>query len=823
MTRRGHPFARSIRLFSWVLLALLINVNALNPAYAGEAAPLPPDVDPATAEPAMESEEPLLPPAGPDAVEMTLDEAAPEVTLAPVPQGTGTVSRVQVQGAQRIEPGSVLSYVLLRTGQAYDADAADRSLKALFDTGLFADVRLEWDGGVLTVVVVENPILNQVVYEGNRAVSEADLNREVQVRPRMVFTRARVQADVGRIIELFRRSGHFAATVEPKIIQRPQNRVDLVFEITEGPVTGVAAINFIGNQVFSDADLRQQIATTTSAWWKFLSTNDNYDPDRLTFDREQLRRFYLSRGYADFRVVSVAAELTPDRRDFFITFTIEEGDLYNFGAINIESQIRDLNPEILRPLLDVKEGDTYDATVIDRSIEALTFAAGTRGFVFVDISPRVVRDVENRLVELTFTINEAPRVYVERINIIGNSRTRDEVIRREFRLAEGDAFNRVLSDRSRTRVRSLGFFSNVTIREEPGSAVDRTVLTVAVAEQPTGELALGAGFSSIQGLLLDFSYTERNLFGRGQFLRTSMSIGIFQKTYDFRFTEPYFLGRPLSAGFLLYKVITNFSRQIGYISSVSAFGLNLGFPVSEYGRLSPHYNFQYTQISPVIGSSVAIQLAAGGYSTSALGYTYTYDTRDDIILPNRGWSFIFSQDVAGFGGTLKFLRTVGQASYWHPWFFGLTGSITLGTGYVSAFSGQTIPINERFFKGGPSFRGFRIAGVGPRDIVGNASLGGQFYAIGTYQVRLPQILPEDYGIRLSLFSDFGTLGLIQGAQNFCAFNICVKDDMAMRVTAGLAINWRSPFGPVEIDIVYALLKESYDKPETIRFTAGTVF
>ncbi|HYM16927.1 MAG TPA: outer membrane protein assembly factor BamA, partial [Micropepsaceae bacterium] len=616
-----------------------------------------------------------LPPA------MTLDQAAPPVMLAPAPPGQGTITRIVVQGTQRIEPDSVLSYMLLREGQAYDPAVADRSLKALFDTGLFADVRMSWDGATLTVNVVENPILNQVVYEGNSKLSDADLNKEVQVRPRMVFTRARVQADVQRIIELYRRSGRFAATVEPKIIQRPQNRVDLVFEINEGPTTGVAQINFIGNRVFSDSDLRDQIVTTTSAWWKFLSTNDNYDPDRLTFDREQLRRFYLSRGYADFRVISAVAELTPDRQNFYITFTLDEGQLYSFGNIQIQSQIRDLNPDALKPLLLTNTGDVYDATQIDKSVEALTYAAGTQGFVFVDIRPRVQRNPMTKTIDLVYEIDQAPRVYIERINIVGNVRTRDEVIRREFRLAEGDAFNRVLADRSRTRVRALGFFSDVQIKEDPGSSPDRTVLTVTVTEQPTGELALGAGYSSQQGLLLDFSYTERNLFGRGQFVRTSVSIGTFQKDYDFRFTEPYFLGRPLAAGFIAYKVITDFSQQIGYISDVTAAGIQFGFPVSEFGRISPHYNFQYTDITATGTTSEAIRLSQGQYSASSIGYTYTYDTRDDPLKPTKGWNFAVSQDVAGLSGDLKYLRSVAGVEYYHPFFFGLVAEAAFNTGY----------------------------------------------------------------------------------------------------------------------------------------------
>jgi outer membrane protein insertion porin family len=467
MTLSGHPFARSFRLVAWALMAT-VSIAALAP-YVASAQPAPPPAPQPIPMPP-----PPAPPPGPGGLapgpEMTLDQAAPQVTPMPAPQGQGPIQRIVVEGTQRIEPDSVLSYLLLRQGQAYDPAIADRSLKVLFDTGLFSDVRMDWDGMTLTVRVVENPILNQVVYEGNSQLSDTDLNKEVQVRPRMVFTRARVQADVQRIIELYRRSGRFAATVEPKIIQRPQNRVDLVFEINEGPTTGVAAINFIGNRVFADADLREQIATTTSAWWKFLTTNDNYDPDRLTFDREQLRRYYLSRGYADFRVVSAIAELSPDRQNFYITFTVDEGELYHFGKVQIQSQIRDLNPNDLQPLLLTNEGDVYDATLIDRSIEALTYAAGTRGFVFIDIRPRVQRNPMTKTIDLFYDIEEAPRVYVERINIIGNTRTRDDVIRREFRLAEGDAFNRVLADRSRTRIRALGFFRDVTIREDPGSA-----------------------------------------------------------------------------------------------------------------------------------------------------------------------------------------------------------------------------------------------------------------------------------------------------------------------------------------------------------------
>jgi len=765
--------------------------------------------------------------------------AAPPI-IAPALQGI--VQDIAVEGTQRIEPDSVIAYMVLRPGQPYDPVIADTSLKLLFDTGLFADVRMNWDGSTLTVRVVENPILNQVVFEGNSSISEDNLSDEVQVEPRIVFTRARVQADVQRIIELYRRSGYFAATVEPAIIQRPQNRVDLIFEINEGPTTGVAAINFIGNRIFPDSVLRDQILTTESAWWKFLSTNDNYDPDRLTFDREQLRGYYIARGYADFHVVSAVAELAPDRRNFYITFTVDEGERYNFGIIRIESQIEDLPGEELMSLLSTQTGEIYSAELIDRSIEALVFEAGTRGYVFVDINPRVQRNAGTGMIDLVYVIEEGPRVYVERINVIGNTRTRDEVVRREFRIAEGDAFNRVLVERSRTNVRALGYFAEVTVTEELGSLPDRTVLNVEVQEQPTGELSLGAGYSSQTSFLGDFSYTERNLFGRGQFLRLAVSYSFFQKTYDMRFQEPFFMGLPLLAGLQLYNTNQDFIDQLGYVSDTTAFGILFGFPVSEFGTLSPHYNYQIATLTAGPSAPLLVILSAGRASTSSLGLTYVYNTYDDPFLPTSGMEFSFNQDIAGLGGDLKYLRTVAGVEFYQAlrnW--DLVGMLRFSAGYISGFDGQPVRINERFFRGGVSFRGFEIAGLGPRDLAsrGRASVGGQLFLMSTFEVRLPQFLPERYGVRFGLFNDFGTLGYLRGVTHVCDFAggtvtnpagvttftpaSCVQDRLSPRASTGLSVNWRSPFGPVAIDFGYAYLKKSYDRTQTIQFRAGTNF
>ncbi|MBV9064015.1 MAG: outer membrane protein assembly factor BamA, partial [Alphaproteobacteria bacterium] len=616
------------------------------------------------------------------------------------------VRDIRVRGTQRIEPGTVLSYMSIRPGDPYNPQTVDASLKTLFATGLFADVKINWDGSLLTVSVVENPIINRVVFEGESKVSEKDLTKEVQLKPRMVFTRAKAQADVQRIIELYRRNGKFAATVDPEIIQRPQNRVDLIFSIVEGPTTGVARISFIGNKVFDDSTLKEQIATEESEWWKFLSTNDNYDPDRLTFDREQLRRFYLKNGYADFRVLSAIAELSPDRRDFYITFTVDEGPIYKFGKVVINSKIRELYPAGLRPLVPIISGRTYNAELVDKSIDALTNAAGTKGFAFAEIHPRIARNKAKHTIDVVFDIEQGPRVYIEKINIAGNTRTLDKVIRREFRLVEGDAFNRVLVDRSRTRIRSLGFFKDVDIKPAPGSQPDRTVLNVNVTEQSTGELQLGVGYSSTSSIVGQFSYTERNLFGRGQFLRASISLSSISKEAVLSFTEPYFLDRPISAGFDVYKTIVQFD-QADYQSDTDAIGLRLGFPTSEYGSVGLRYTYRIDSVNPFANAPSAILLASGTESTSSLGYTYSYNTLDDPLKPRHGLTFQISQDFAGLGGSLKYLRSRAAFSYRRPVLWDqFVATFSANAGYINGYGGQPVRLNERFFEGGDTFRGF---------------------------------------------------------------------------------------------------------------------
>ncbi len=749
-------------------------------------------------------------------------------SVSPAAAQQSVIQQIRVEGNQRIEAATVVSYMTIKPGDPVDAAEIDRSLKTLFVTGLFADVTLRQEADVLVVSVVENPIINRVAFEGNRKLDSDDFEEEVQLKPRVVYTRSKVQTDVQRIIELYRRSGRFAATVEPKVIQLPQNRVDLVFEINEGPVTGVRRINFLGNKKFSSGRLRQEIATKETRFWRFLTSNDNYDPDRLTFDREVLRRFYLARGYADFRVISAVAELTRDGKDFFITFTVDEGKRYRIGDVDINTQLAELDPETLRPLIEFETGDIYNAELIDDTIDALTFAAGVRGFAFVDVRPRVRRDRDNQLINITFQVNEGPRVYIERINVVGNTRTLDRVIRREITLVEGDAFNRVLIDRSKARIRGLGFFSEVEINEEPGSAADRTVLTVEVEEQSTGELSIGAGFSSTDSIIGDFSVSERNLLGRGQFIRLRVSASRRRQQVDIRFTEPYFLGRNLAAGFDLFRIRTDFEDESGFDTDSIGLGLRTGFPLTRFGRLSTRYTLRQDDIEVDDFScqfgfiSLSVCSAAGETTSSIVGYTYFYDRRDDPIEPTRGWDFNLSQDVAGLGGTEAYLRSEVRTNWYHPVpFFGAEGivaNLRVTGGYIFGL-GKDVRLNDRFFRGGPTFRGFETSGVGPRDVVTRDAVGGQLFGIGTAEVVFPLGLPDEFGIKGAIFSDVGTLGVVDEDQ----FTTNVDDTLGLRLSVGVSVLWDSPFGPIRLDFANPLIREDYDQEEAFRFSAGTRF
>jgi outer membrane protein insertion porin family len=728
----------------------------------------------------------------------------------------GMIEEIRIEGAQRVDATTVRSYMRVNPGEPFDPVKIDSSLKSLFATGLFADVTLRREGNALIVVVTENPIINQIGFEGNLRIDDEILDAEVELRPRVVFTRTKVQSDLQRILELYRRQGRFAATVDAKVIQLEQNRVDLVFEINEGPTTTIQSINFIGNREFSDGSLRDEIATSETAFWRFLSTTDTFDPDRLTFDRELLRRFYLKEGYADFQILSVVAELTPDRESFIITFTLEEGVQYQVGEIEVTTTLKDLDPEVLLDQVETVTGDTYDASEVEDTVTNLTESASNLGFAFVDVRPRVQRIRDQRIINLNFEIREGPKVYVERIDIDGNIRTLDRVIRREFRLVEGDAFNGSLLNRSRQRIERLGFFQSVNITTEPGSEPDQLVITADVQEQATGDLSFAAGFSSESGPLGSITLRERNLLGRGQDLRMGFTLSGVSSQIDLSFTEPYFLDRDLSAGFDLFRTVQENDESSFDLERIGG-TLRAGYNFREGVRQVWNYTLKREEVTNVDSDASALVMSDEGTDLeSSIGQTLRWDTRDARFDPRDGHVIRFSTTAAGIGGDVRFLRTTLGGAYYQPILEDVTGRISAEVGNIVGIDYDT-KVSDRFFRGGSTLRGFNTSGIGPRDALTNDALGGKHYYSGTLELSFPVGLPEELNFRGRLFSDVGSLWGIDGDDTD------VDDDSSPRMSVGTGFSWISPFGPVVIDIAKPILKESYDKTELINFSFGTRF
>ena len=749
-------------------------------------------------------------------------------------EAAGVVSAVEVRGNQRIDADTVRSYMLLQPGDAYDSDRSDRSLRSLFATGLFGDVAIARDGSRLVVTVVENPVVNRVAYEGNRRLTDDTIRPEVQMRSRGVFTSQLAQADRQRILNLYARRGRFAARVEPKIIQLDQNRVDVVYEITEGDAALVSRINFVGNASYSDGKLRDVVVTREQAFYRPFSSADTFDPDRLSFDRELLRRYYLRNGFADVEPGAASAELAPDRSSFFITYNINEGPRYRFGDITVTSAFPTLDIAALRSRLEIRTGDWYDGDAVERMAQSLADAANLRGFPFVDVQPQVERNRETNTIAITFQVAEAPRVYVERIDINGNVRTQDRVIRREFRLAEGDAFNAAQLRRSRDRIRNLGYFSDVQLTSQPGSAPDRAIVNTNIQERATGEVSVGGGYSTDAGFLADFGLRERNLLGTGVDARLNGTAAQRRSQVDLSVTDPSFMDRNLAVGADIFLVQRNLINIANYQERRYGFALRAGYEYNERLRQSVSYTLVNRNVFNVQPEASAyIREQAGQTVLSQVSQTLTYDARDSIIQASRGYFLRWGADLAGLGGDVAYLRNRFDGALFLP-LERLIGdpdyvlTLTSGFGHLAPFNsrspynpstgvgGERDRIVDRFFLGGENLRGFAIAGVGPRDTTTRDSLGGNMLWTAGAEMRYPLPVPAELGLLGRAFVDAGALTQGPSGPN-------ISHSGAARVGVGVGISWRSPFGLINIDLAKAVAKQPYDVTQIFRFGFGTRF
>ena len=753
-------------------------------------------------------------------------EAPPRETSA---QARGAIT---VQGNRRIDADTVRSYFRAAPDGRFDDAARDAALKALLGTGLFDKVTIERAGERMIVHLVEAPVLDRVAFEGNKKIKDTELTAVVQSKPRGTLQRAVVQADVGRIIEAYRHVGRDDVNVVPQIVSRGEDRVDLVYVVREGAKTTVRQINFVGNHVFGKRQLAAVIKTSVTNVLSFLTGGDVYDPDRVAEDREQLRLYYRSKGYADASVTSAKAEYDPAIKGFTLTFSIDEGPLYHFGEVNVVSNVPGLDCEKLRRLLLARPGAMFDGNVLDKTDEVLAIELAKLGYPFAQAVPRTTRDADARRVDVAFVLDQGPRTYIERIEIHGNSRTRDYVIRREFDIAEGDAYNKTLIDRAERRLKNLNYFKTVTISTKPGSASDRVVLDVEAVDQATGDFNIAGGYSTTDGWLGELKLGDRNFYGTGDIVQTTFSYGQYARGIDLSATDPSFFGNRISAGIDLFgkQSVANSYQSYGIDTYGTTF--QIGTPLNEQTNVQWRYSIynQNVTLDPTLATIASLPIrqaaAAGSQWVSAVGDTVTYSTLDNTKSPTNGINSQLRQDLAGLGGDVKFLRTSEDARYYQSLGNDLVGMVRGQGGYITGWGGQQVPLTNSFF-GGPSMvRGFAPNGFGPRDLTPGTTMdnvGGSMYWATTAELQsaIPGI-PQEYGLRASAFVDAGSVFRYSGPTAFpgSAQSLQVANTNVVRSSVGVGLTWASPFGALTVNYAVPLTKASYDVVQPLNFSAG---
>lgn len=831
-TEGGGLFLARLR---WPLCSGLLSFLFALSAFGQVAGPELPGPPPPAASPQAKPQTPPAAspaPAGqqkakPPAME-EIERAEPRKPVNPA----DIIQAIRVVGNRRIEAGTIESYMLLRPGEPFDEELMDRSLKALFATGLFSDVRLRRDGQTLIVEVKENPLVNRVAFEGNKELTDETLSKEVQLRQRAVYTEAAVEADRQHILEAYARNGMFAAEVTPKIVRLPDNHVDVIFDIKEGPKTYISRISFVGNHAFSQYTLRQVITSRQQVWWNFLTSADTYDPKRINYDKEELRRFYLRNGYVDFKVISANAELSPDRKSFFLTFTLQEGQRYKIGDISIESRIRKLDGNSLMGAVQLAKGDYYNGDKVENSVDAIKKAAKDQGIQFVDVKPEIKRDPAKHIVDLRFLVTQGPRVYVERIDITGNTRTQDYVIRRQFTLAEGDPLDQEALKNTRQALQDLNYFDNVNITTSPGSAPDRAIVNTQVADKATGQFSFGGGYSTDIGPLLNLGLTQRNILGSGNDAGITGVIALYETAADLNFTDPYLFDRNLvSSSDIFYSNLNNY-----YIAAFQerreGFSETIGYQISDHLRQAVTYQFADRQIYGVPNyASFYIQSQQFVSTLSQIGQILTLDYRDSALNPHSGYVIRVGTDYAGLGGNADFNRFTLDGQYFIPldyftgnkdWNISFLGS----GGYLLPYGrpGPGLPygtsyIIDRFFLGGYNLRGFLDGGVGPHDPRTGDSLGGNLMWTESTELHFPLPVPQDLGIFGRLFVDIGSL---QGLTEVPGHPLYANDG-SIRVGVGVGVTWNSPFGLINLDIGDPIVRKQFDQTEIFRIGFGTRF
>lgn len=723
-------------------------------------------------------------------------------------------SQIVIQGNKRLE-----SELILRSSGLKEMGLDDRSfsqaIKNLYRSGYFSDVNIYKSKGVVYVNVRENPIIDLISIEGNKEITDEIILEEIGTRPRNVFSRELIKNDSEKILTLYKRQGFFSTFVEPKIIKVDENRVNLVFEVFEGKEATIKKVNFTNNKIFSDSTLKDVISSTEYRWYEFWGTNDRFDKDRINYDKDLLKKYYFDNGYIDFEIVSVNSSLVDNRKDFIVNFTIFEGKRYKITNVKFNSSIRNLSSIKIKDLVDVDKGDWFSSKELDDAIKKITDETSKMGYAFVDISPRIKKIGDNK-VEVTFEIQEGTKIFIDRINISGNVKTNDDVIRRELTFVEGDAYNSSKIKESERHIRGTGLFDNIEIKIDEMVGTNKTEVDVGVTERSTGQFTVGAGFSSLDGAIGSIGIKESNLFGEAKELSLNLGLSTRKSEIDLSFTDPYFLNKDLAAGIDIFNIRRNQKTYSGYKHNIIGFKLRTGFEIIDDLRYFSSYTLKRDKIHDINNdTSIYIQAQEGKRVTSVIGQALQYDELNDRINPTDGYRVRFDVDYFGLGGDSEHILTELKIAN----FLRITDGVILGNflegGYIASI--KEVKINDLFFLNGDQLRGFKNLGVGPRDSSTSDSLGGEVYYVNRNELTFPIGLPDDLGIGGLIFADIGTV------YNTSSSGSNIRDESSLRASAGIGLSWLSPFGPVKFYLSKAILKENYDKKEIFRFSFGTTY
>lgn len=747
------------------------------------------------------------------------------------------VSRVEVSGNQRVDADTIRNYVTIKPGKAFSSADIDEAVKALFGTGLFSDVQINQVGSTLVIKVSEYQVVNQVLFQGNKKLKDNALAVAVQLKPRGTFSQAALDADVEAVKAAYKRIGRDDAAVTTQIMDLGDNRVNVVFNINEGGRTQIASINFVGNSAYSSRRLSDVIATKRSTFLSFVLRDDVYDEDKLRADQELLRRFYYNHGYADFQVVSAVGELDDTTNKYTVTITVQEGDRYNFGDVSVESTIPEVDSKSLESVVQTHKGDVYNAKDVEDSIIALTEKVAGSGYAFAQVTPRGDRNFENHTISVVYTVDQGTKAYIERIEIRGNDRTRDYVIRREFDVSEGDAFNQVLIQRAKKRLENLNYFDKVDISTVPGSEPDQVVLVVDVVEKSTGEFSIGAGYSTggdTAGPSVEGSITERNFLGRGQFIKLSAGGGKNSRDYSLSFTEPYFLGRRIAAGFDIFQQTRNYDH---YDSETLGATVRFGLPITDSISTQLAYNISqekyaiadncltsgiYDPSKCTISTAILDGVAQSPWIKSSVSLGLLYNTIDDMKNPHEGIYANVTTEVAGLGGDAKFVKVTGRTSVYQTLSeqLDLVGLVSGGAGYVYGYGDGNLRVFDHFQSSDRMIRGFAYGGIGPVALgTSGDHLGGTTYFNASAEAQFPlPVIPESFGLRGAVFADAATLydNKVTGVDP-------ASTGMKLRASVGVGLMWASPFGPIRIDYAIPVKKQATDDVQEFNFGISTRF